>query len=613
MASRTHRLATLEEALRTCSALRLRAMGRLLLAAPPMRKAELLPAILEALTDEKLRELWDRMEETDRIAVSEVVHGPGHRLDPEAFHLKYGRLSPTVAHDQYNPRVARPLNLFLFSGGRMPPDLEARLKGFVPEPASSHVETVEELPEAVPVEWCRYSPRSGRRETGVDQVPLVRQDTIAPALHDVHAVLQLAEAGKTGASAVTGKVSKAGAKAVLDVLHGGDFYPLKEVQAATDTMRPYAWPLILQAAGLLSVSGGRLRLTRAGGKALSSPPHRVIRAAWKKWLGTRLLDEFNRIEEIKGQKRKGRGGLAAVARRRTSLAAALAECPPGRWIAIDEFFRFVRASGNDFVVSHDVWSLYICERQYGSLGYDGFGTWEVVEGRYAMVFLWEYAATMGLLDVAYIPAKGARDDWTQIWGTDDMECLSRYDGLRHVRVNALGAWCLGVEKEFRPPEPEARSLLQVLPNLDVVAAAQEGLPPGDALFLERFAERSTDGVWRLDRRKALGALEAGLTGKDLETWLGARGAAPLPATVVAFLADLRHRAGRLVDRGPARLIEAADAALALLITSDRNLARLCRPAGERGIVVPSRHERAFRRGVKELGYALPPSRTGREE
>ena len=56
----------------------------------------------------------------------------------------------------------------------------------------------------------------------------------------------------------------------------------------------------------------------------------------------------------------------------------------------------------DFEVTHDPWKLYIGERQYGSLGYGGSHGWSILQGRYISALLFEYAATLGLLDVAYV-------------------------------------------------------------------------------------------------------------------------------------------------------------------------------------------------------------------
>ena len=53
--------------------------------------------------------------------------------------------------------------------------------------------------------------------------------------------------------------------------------------------------------------------------------------------------------------------------------------------------------------------------------------------------LFEYAATLGVVDVAYAGAPGARADYRGLWGADGLDSLSRYDGLAAVRVNELGA------------------------------------------------------------------------------------------------------------------------------------------------------------------------------
>ena len=64
---------------------------------------------------------------------------------------------------------------------------------------------------------------------------------------------------------------------------------------------------------------------------------------------------------------------------RPAIVAALCECPPHAWITLDEFSRFMRAAGHAFEVSRDLWSLYIADAQYGSLGYSGSGEWHIVK------------------------------------------------------------------------------------------------------------------------------------------------------------------------------------------------------------------------------------------
>jgi len=218
-----------------------------------------------------------------------------------------------------------------------------------------------------------------------------------------------------------------------------------------------------------------------------------------------------------------------------------------------------------------------------------------------MAFLFEYAATLGLIDIAYIHPSGARKDYDQ-WGTDDLDCLSRYDGLLHIRLNGLGAWCLGLTDEYEPAPVQARQMLQVLPNMEIVET--EPLSPGDILVLEQFAEQTSDVVWKIERIKLLKAVEQGHSVADMAAFLQTRAGGNLPDTVTIFFRETSERVSSLVDRGTARLIQVQDTALAQLVVNDRRLRSLCMLAGEHHIVVPSEHESAFRRALRELGYGL---------
>ncbi len=419
------------------------------------------------------------------------------------------------------------------------------------------------------------------------------------------------DAGEVRVGEKSQRPAQGAMSAIREVLADGDFYSEDEptedgYDPASDLqIQTFAWPMLLQAAGLAQAAGTRLQLTPAGRKATARPAHEVIRQVWQKWQKTTLVDEFNRIDVIKGQKSKGRG-LTAVAGRRSAVVEVLEVCPAEKWIAIDELFRLLKVVPADFAVSHDPWKLYIGELQYGSFG-DGRRGWEALEGRFALSFVFEYAATLGLVDVAYIHPAGARDDFHHRWGTDELSCLSRYDGLMYVRINALGAWCLGRTEQYEPEAIPLERRFQVLPNRDIVAADQPP-SPSDILFLERFAARTSDAVWRLEAGKILEAVEKGMTLAELQEFLAAKSKPPLPQTVEVFLNDLAHKAGQLADQGTARLIACADAHVAQLIAHDRRLRNLCHLAGDRQLVFRASDEAAVRRALRELGYVLPPPR-----
>ncbi|MFH1006090.1 MAG: hypothetical protein V1800_01145 [Candidatus Latescibacterota bacterium] len=599
---------TLNEFLNTYTVPSLKNLAGLLTSDLPTRKEDLVAVIQERMEDEEeLRKLWKRLDSIQQAAVAETVHSFSSHFNAVGFRAKYGE-NPDWGQIRHYGEMEKPSMLCLFIYNRnIPRDLKRRLMEFVPPPRTGQVRTVDAPPDTVTQSRYEYDFAAGKRNDFTEEVSVIRCETERMAGHDLHAVLRLIDAGKVRASEKTKRVSGAGATTISKLLQGGDFFPPEEEPNTHQTdpgpMKAFAWPVILQSAGLANLSGTKLQLTPAGKKALTSPPHKVIRAAWKRWLKTTMLDEFNRIQEIKGQTGKGKRNMTAAAGRRETIVEALRVCPPNRWIAFEELSRFMRASDYTFGVTRDEWSLYISDPQYGSLGYDGFGGWDILEERYIMVFLFEYAATMGLLDVAYVPPSFARTDHRRIWGTDDLDCLSRYDGLLFIRINGLGAWCLGLSEEYVPSPIEVHQVIKVLPNLDVVAT--ELLPPGDVLFLEMFATQTADLVWRIQSPRLLKALEDGHSVGDVEAFLTARSGGSLPDNVAIFFMDMADRASHLTDRGPARLIEATDAVLAHLIVNDRNLRSLCMLAGERAIVIPEENERAFRRALRELGYGLP--------
>ncbi|MEW1914342.1 helicase-associated domain-containing protein [Kitasatospora sp. NPDC085895] len=389
---------------------------------------------------------------------------------------------------------------------------------------------------------------------------------------------------------------------MAEVLEGGDFYPDEPIAA-------FAWPLLLQAGGLAQLVGGKLRLTPRGRAALTKPAHEVLAQLWRRWLGSTVLDEFSRIEAIKGQ--RVANVLSALKPRRGHVGAALAALTCGEWITVDELFAAMRKAGHNPMVARSeraLWKLYLEDPEYGSLGWDGFHNWELLQGRYTLAVLFEYAAPLGLIDVDYVPADGAREDYCDNWGGDDLERLSRYDGLRALRLNPLGAYATGQHPTYLPgpaPEPPAAasstSALKVLANHDLVAL--DGLPAAQALLLDAFATRTSDRTWALSPTSLLAAVHAGRDLAELRDYLE-RVAGPLPDTVATLLVDAERRVGAARDMGTVHLIECVDAATAALLAGDRRVRALATRLGDRHLAVPADKLASFRRAALALGYPL---------
>ncbi len=579
----------------------------------PTRKADLAAVIIRHLGRERLRMVWQGLEELQRAAVAEVVHSKSTRFFADRFHAKYGRHPDWGSTDKYGSRRSlSPLCFFFYGNGVMPADIKDRLKAFVPPPAEARIRTLDHLPAAYDRPFARWNPKSRSQEKGTEQVPLRIHETERAAQRELLFVLRLVDAGKVAVSDKTRRASASTIDAITANLEGGDYYPHvpsrdKWHDENAGPIRAFAWPILLQAGGLAQLSGTRLQLTKAGRKALFEPAAETIRTLWAKWMDSTLLDELSRIECVKGQKGKGKRGLTAAWSRRVEVADTLAECPAGVWIETDEFFRFMRASGNDLLVTRNVWDLYLCELQYGSLGYDNGE--RVLTQRYLYSLLLEYAATLGLIDVALIPPAGARSDYHDMWGADELPFFSRYDGLMYFRITPLGAYCLDGESDYQPAPVEVKPVLRVLPDLEI-AAIGSSLEQGDRLALDAFAVRVSESAWRLDAGKLLAAIEEGRPVAEIRAFLAARCGAPIPDRVARLLEDVADRSAKVHDRGIVRLIECADPALAARIADDSRTRKHCMQAGDRYLVVPESSEAAFRRALRELGYILATGETG---
>jgi Helicase conserved C-terminal domain len=426
-------------------------------------------------------------------------------------------------------------------------------------------------------------------------IRLTEEEAQANAL----AVLQLCLAGRLRCSEKTRRPSAATVEVVAGALAAGDFYLLHAIAA-------FAWPLLVQAGGLAELAGGRLQLTSRGRTALAKPAAETIRHLWRRWLSHGVIDEMSRIEEIKGQ--LSANVLTAAGPRRRAVAEALATCPPGEWVAVEELFATMRRTGLSPTVARgerSLWKLYIAHPEYGSLGYAGYHDWPVLEGRYTLCVLFEYAATLGLIDISYTDPDGARSDYHENWGIDDLEYLSRYDGLEALRLNALGAYAFGLADRYQPSRPTAEPgrALKVLPNLDVVLTGE--LAPAGRLLLDAYAQRISDRVWSMSPATLLAAVGQGRDLAEFTTFLESHSANEIPATVTALFGDVARRVGQLRDAGTARVIECADRAVALLIARDRQAGPLCRLLGDRHLAIPLEHEAAFRRRLRKMGYVLP--------
>jgi len=562
------------------------------------RKAELVEALEQNLTGFKLATTWNSLSPAEQIAVQETCHSADLAFNEVRIKAKHGKCAPLFIPDESRSSWSRSgtptkITLFLYSskyqhGHFIPNDLAETLRKMVPAPEALTIPVLPNAPE----------------EEGLT----IRQ-TEYDALRELTTILRLAEQGNLRITAKTGFPTASGKKALAEAISTGDFFPPEVASPPKKNdwdqeigpIKPIAWVRLLIAAKLVTAGGTRSPLSPAGVKALSKPPHETIRLLWKKWQSNILFDEFNRVDEIQGQKAKGH--MTAKPPRRSAIASALFEAPANQWIDVTKFSSYMRAEDLTFEISRDPWKLYISDREYGALGYDGTGGWNMLQFRYLLTVLFEYAATLGLIDIAYCHPEGALNDLQDQWGGDDLKWLSRYDGLRAFRITDLGAYCFGKSNSYTPIQPETSLSLTVSSKLAIQLTSPE-IQLSERMLIETWATPIKSGLWQLDPTRARDAIERGNTIKDFLTFLKQCNEQPLPKKVDLFLQAAVNDAQALKRAGDAIFFDCRDTKTADILFKEKALKAICFRCGDTRLAIPAEHLPKFQKHIRKLGLGF---------
>ncbi len=464
--------------------------------------------------------------------------------------------------------------------------------------AQDGISYLDELPESILLDINEQT----------EERDLIVRETASAALTNLEAVLRWVEAGKLKVSAKTGRPTASANRTLGQLLQGGDFYE-QEILDEIGPIQSYAWPMLLSGTGYARADQNRLKLTHKGKEAIGRDPSLVIRDMWGAWRNSPFLDEFSRVDQIKGQRSAGGKTLFPVHERRPALYDGLMMSAPGKWLSVTDFIRLVHKGAPQFEVAQFPWKLHMGNAAYGHL--NEYEDQTMIRMRYVLAFLFEYAATMGIIDVAYIHPFGALSDCRRLWTWENGPApgyLSRYDGLMFFSVNALGAFAMEMADVYDAAPSRIKALLTVLPNHDVAIADLSALSPVDRLFLEKTCLKKSSALWQVNERALLSAVQNGTGIDELQNFLESRSTNPIPDTVKTFLSDIKNRLAELQYEGSAHLIACRDDALFKMMTTDEKLSRLCRAAGTKHIVILPGKETQFKNALLNLGYALPQLR-----
>ena len=574
----------------------------------PTRKAEMAQR-LNRIWLEEPRRLLDALSDSERILLSECAHGNKPEPDVAKLNAKHGFSYSIPCRGGYGD--CHVILCFLCQEDyRDPHELVDgvidRLKTLLPPPPALKVRS----DKATPAEgrWTfKHWDDSEKHKTRA--LRCYESERVAPL--EVRRMLQLAAAGKLRVGDTTGIPSDATQKTVgaalyapdLDLaLPAGEHRPYRESDIDPGPVRALAWPVLLQQCGWAKPKAGKLDLTRTGKELLDEFSFARYAEGVQSFVSDSVFDELRRVTVIKGQsgRRASRGNIPPAVRR-NAIVECLRELPRNEWVEIEEAYRVLLALGGEGRVVADGMSLYIAEPQYGHLS----GNDRALGCVYFRQLAGESLATLGLIDLAYAYPHYLHPELDGCWGLDDEVFTTRYDGLKHLRVTALGRYCLGVDATCEPPEQEQRALFKVLPNMEIVVTDVTGFSTADAAMIERFAVKRSDSVWGLDGKTVLQALEDGDRAEDVLGVLRSGSGVEIPDTVRRLVEETAARAGAATGREDAVIVTLRDEETAALVAHDNAAGKavLCRKGAS--VVVRAKNLKGFQSALKNLGILLP--------
>ncbi len=540
----------------------------------PGTKAERIKSIVAALL-QNTQAIFARLSPLAQHAVEEATHTWGGQFHSQMFHAKYSASPWSSAKDKPGQRTVKADLLTLFViGNRIPGDLLKKLRDIVPHPPADEIRYV----EAGPGKECTVRETSGE------------------ALANAAMLLQLAGEKKIRVGAKTGRATTASVTMIGKLLAAGDWYNDDQI----GPMQAFAWPLLLQGGGLAKMAGTNLELTPAGLKARKNDLAAGIKAVWNKWEKSTLHDEFSRVTAIKGQKSSGGRTMTSPAKRRPMINMLIKDLRPGKWISVDELARLIQSrAAYSFSMTNYEWKLYFFDQQYGHLDYND--TWPLLQLRYLLIYLFEYCATLGLLDVAYTDPREARPGFRSCWGTDECEFLSHCDGLKYIRLNDLGAYVLGHRDAFTVSRDS--TVIYAFDGRDILFIGDGEVSPGQALTLDRIAERREVDRWQLSASTLFNAINSGQSLADLKTTLAAASSTPFSKEIDQLFREVEQRSTAFVEVGRTTLIECRQE-MRNQVLANKNISRLCMPAGDRYLAIFPGKEKSFVSAIEALGFSI---------
>lgn len=154
----------------------------------------------------------------------------------------------------------------------------------------------------------------------------------------------------------------------------------------------------------------------------------------------------------------------------------LKNCPVGMWVSTRQFVDYIKMMDKSFLIDQVKYISYFSEKHRVYL--EPWVEWEEVEGRFIEIVLQEYLSALGIVDTIIYESKGGCSDYYEM----------PFFRVEYFRITPLGAFILGMSKDYHYDEQESKSGFTVEDGFQI-KVKNEPSNQVHKLFFECFAHR----------------------------------------------------------------------------------------------------------------------------
>lgn len=534
----------------------------------------MIQALVAFLTEEEnLYQLMNEMTPLERdIVILALKSGNLRRTYVDSIYHRYGLQPPSL---QGEPNEYYSLDLL----GKGSKASLLFFYGYIPEEIASillkRVFTAE-------VQYKGSPPPHHQEETN-HRIYAIGEEFIT----DIEEILLLIQQYKLKGVQKTCLPTKATMKKVQTILHikeppSAMGTPLDNMRIAEESIRIHSLFMIMWAANLIQKENKDFVLTERVEDFLAQPLAKKCEILLQAYMVCADIKEMQRIVQS--------SSLLNFIASRVIVLSHLKGCPVNEWVSPDTFYRGIRRC--------DPWLL---QKPLGFFTYydslqekhiSGTG-WSTIHEFFIDVVLIEYLATLGLVDVMFVP-RAPYPDFVRLYR------------VQSFRLTPLGAHVLGVQKHKRYEQEGSQTGLVVQPNFELIIPNDE-TKNFHRFFFDRFAETVSHGVtpvYKLTFKAMARARDQGISVDEIITHLHKYSEQQLPQNVLATLQGWKEAMKKICIR-TISILETEDPYLLAELKSYKTIHRYMQRDIQNAVQIKPGQKKALKREIEKKQFFCP--------